>query len=448
MSHLKPHPRPVPLFAALAVSAALLVPVSATAQPAPEGCLDANAFLTPEEHRLTRAIGENPQPVAEQILQRSGFDRFEPAFVKALCAADSLGQAERVVTSHGQRLWRTAVDRVQGRGPDGGDLSRSDDRPLYWARLQMTRALRQWQPGFALTDEQRVALDWTLERASRGQFDVRFPAGKGVKRMLVSGFDPFSLDGSQGRAVRNGNPSGAIILSLDGTVVETEQGSVFIEVAIFPVRWRDFDLGMVGDTFGPFMQEGPRRLDASMTISQGGGGMRFEHWNGRFRTGTDNNTINPCGSPALSSRPECQITPPDRWVPFEAPQWTQTTQPIEILLNAGTGPFVVSHNRNGTQFVTCGEPQTQSFSGAPTSLEHCARSGGGGSFLSNEIAYRVTLLRDVFGLSIPAGHNHVASMPLGTTFEITDPSFEARRADIVQQAGALVRVVGVSLLLE
>jgi pyrrolidone-carboxylate peptidase len=411
-------------------------------------CLDPNVALTPEEDRLPRAIGPNPEPVPAQLLRRSGFDRFLAPFVEALCSAPTLHVAEVVVTTHGKELWRAAVDRVQGRGPEGGDLPRGDDRPLFWARLELTKALRQWQPLFPLTDEQRAALEWTLERASRGQLEVKFAAGQGVKRMLISGFDPFSLDTQQGRGIRIGNPSGAIIMTLDGTVLETPGGPVFIETAIFPVRWRDFDLGMVEDTFGPFMQEGKRQLDASMTISQGGSRMDIEQWNGRYHTGNDNNNINPCPQSGDRHAPSCLITPPTRWVPFEAPQWTQTTQPFVAMIDAGTTPFIVNNRRSVTEFVTCDGIATMSRPDGPSSLQACARSGGGGSFLSNEIAYRVTLLRDVFGLSIPAGHLHVPVMSVfddGNLFEITDGTFEAQRDRIVQQARDLVHTVAGTL---
>lgn len=434
-------------LALIVLVGAVAFPMSGRSQVA-TGCLDPNVPLTPEEARLTRAIGPDPEPVPDQILRRSGFDRFLAPFVDALCSAPTLHNAQVVVTQHGKHLWRAAVDRVQGRGPEGGDLPRSDDRPLFWARLQLTRALRQWQPLFPLTAEERGALEWTLERASRGQFDTKFPSGRGVRRMFVTGFDPFSLDALQGRGIRIGNPSGAIILTLDGTTLETPKGTVFFEVAIFPVRWRDFTLGMVEDTAGPLMLDTKRRVDGTMTISQGGSRMDVEEWNGRFRTGTDNNNINPCGSPALSTRPECQITPPERWVPFTPPQWTRTTQPFAVMLAAGTGPFTVFNRTSVSEFLVCGQTPTASRPNGPTTLDHCARSGGGGSFLSNEIAYRVTLLRDVFGLSIPAGHLHVPVMSTFRTdnlYEITDEVFEDRRDTIVQQARALVHAVAGTL---
>ena len=413
-------------------------------------CLDPNVPLTPEELRLGRAIGPNPEPVADQVLRRSGFDRYLQPFAQALCTAPSFEVAEVVVTSHGERLWRAAVDRVQGRGPVGGDLPRSDDRPLFWARVHLTRTLRQWLPRFPLSAEQRSALEWRLERASRGQLDVNLPPGHGVKRMLVSGFDPFGLDGSQGRSIRNGNPSGAIVLALDGTRVDTPFGVVAIETAIFPVRWRDFDLGMVEDTFGTFMAEGPRRLHASMTISQGGSRMDIEAWNGRYHTGTDNNLINPCPQDPASDvhAPSCLITPPTRWVPFVAPQWTQTSQPYEAMIAAGTEPFDVFLRTSVREFVSCTERATVGRPTGPSSLQACARSGGGGSFLSNEIAYRVTLLRDVFGLAIPGGHLHVPVMTVfgpENMFDVTDATFEARRDTIVTQVVDLVHVVAGTL---
>jgi hypothetical protein len=88
----------------------------------------------------------------------------------------------------------------------------------------------------------------------------------------------------------------------------------------------------------------------------------------------------------------------------------------------------------------------------------CSRQGGGGDYLSNESAYRNTVLRDVFGLDIPAGHIHV---PVMTNFfggtantgggvrddnAITDARFEAYRTAIVAQTKALLLVIGNSLM--
>lgn len=55
-----------------------------------------------------------------------------------------------------------------------------------------------------------------LEQSSRGMTGDVFPAGSGVKSLLVSGFDPFGFP--QG-PLEQGNPSGAAVLALDGTTL-------------------------------------------------------------------------------------------------------------------------------------------------------------------------------------------------------------------------------------
>lgn len=194
---------------------ALLLAVAGTVLPATASPADTARIptdATVEEQRLDRAA---PQ----EILRRSAFDAFAPRFQRALKDARSYPQAERTVTRHAAELWRRAVDRAQGRGPATGDLGRGDDRPLYWARLALSRELRTWEPRFGLDDEQRKALHTALETSSRGQADIHYP-GHRVKRVLVTGFDPFTLD----RDARIGNPSGASALALDGTLVQTAEG--------------------------------------------------------------------------------------------------------------------------------------------------------------------------------------------------------------------------------
>src|SRR5690606_16817482 len=199
---------------ATAAPAAPAAPATAGRAAAGSGALSP----TVEEQRLDRAA-------PREILRRSGFDDVAPDFARALDRARSVPQARRAVLRQGGALWRRAVDRVQGRGPAGGGpagggLSRDDDRPLYWARLGMTRQLRTWEPRFALGEQERAGLIGELERSSRGQDAIRYPHGKGLKRVLVTGFDPFTLD----RDVRISNPSGAAALALDGTVIDTAAG--------------------------------------------------------------------------------------------------------------------------------------------------------------------------------------------------------------------------------
>lgn len=378
------------------------------------------AAPTVEEQRLDKAV---PQ----EILRRSGFDTATQRFARDLGAAHSYAQAHRVVVREGSALWRRAVDRAQGRGPAGGDLSRDDDRPLYWARLAMTREVRTSAPGFGLSDGQRSALLDALERTSRGQTDIRLPGGKGMGRILVTGFDPFTLD----RDIRISNPSGATALALDGTVIETADGPARVETAVFPVRWADFAEGTVERTLRPYL----KRADLFTTVSQGRVG-RFdvERTNGAWRGGFgDNENV---------SRTE--TVPVDD--PASQPQWTTTTLPYARIVAAGTGRFPVYDNTSVTE-IPAGGTQAVVRPDGPTPGS-TARAGGGGDYLSNEIAYRATLLRDRLGLhdTLPGGHVHTPVLQFGAgntdpaTGSVTDPEFVRNRLDIIAQVRTILKV--------
>ncbi|MEU2620977.1 pyroglutamyl peptidase [Streptomyces sp. NPDC007157] len=391
----------------IALLAGALAPGAAHAATAPSP--------TVEEQRLDRAV---PQ----EILRRSGFDAVAPEFARALDGARSYAQARRIVVRHGSALWRRAVDRAQGRGPVSGDISRDDDRPLYWARLGTTRAVRTWEPAFALSERQRAALLDVLERTSRGQTDIRYP-GKGVRRILVTGFDPFTLD----RDIRISNPSGASALALDGTVVQTAKGPARVETAVFPVRWDDFAQGTVERTLRPYLP----KVDLFTTVSQGRVG-RFdvERTNGAWRGGfPDNENVSRTETVPVAD-------------PASQPQWTTTTLPYAAIVAAPTGRFPVYDHTEVTE-IPAGSTEAVVRADGPTPGS-TARAGGGGDYLSNEIAYRATLLRDRLGLhdSLPGGHVHtpVLQFGAGNTTEVTDPEFVRNRVDIIDQVRAIVTV--------
>ncbi|CAL9546263.1 pyroglutamyl peptidase [Streptomyces sp. enrichment culture] len=410
-----------------AATPALAAPVSPTPVPAPVPAPAARAAVgsgvlppTVEEQRLERAA-------PREILRRSGFDDVAPDFARTLARSRSYPQARAAVLREGSALWRRAVDRVQGRGPAGGDLSRDDDRPLYWARLGMTRELRTWRPRFVLGAEERARLLGALERSSRGQDAISFPRGKGLKRVLVTGFDPFTLD----RDTRISNPSGAAALALDGTVIDTAAGPARIETAVFPVRWADFGDGTVERTLRPHLP----RTDLFATVSQGRAG-RFdlERTNGAWRGGfPDNDDVGRTETVPVSD-------------PASQPQWTTTTLPYAEVVAADTGRFPVYDNTSVTEIPAGGtRPVVRPDGPTPGST---ARAGGGGDYLSNEIAYRATLLRDRLGLhgTLPGGHVHTPVLQFGAdnadpaTGTVTDQEFVRNRRDIVAQVRSVVAV--------
>ncbi|WP_414497536.1 pyroglutamyl peptidase [Streptomyces sp. CRN 30] len=404
----------------MALLTGLAAPATATAA-GPARTQTTAASPTVEEQRLDR---DAPQ----EILRRSGFDSVAPAFARSLAGARSYAQAERIADRAGARLWRQAVDRAQGRGPARGDLSRDDDRPLYWARLGMTREVRGWEPsGFRLTDAQRDRLLETVERTSRGQTSVHYPRAKGVKRILVTGFDPFTLD----RDTRISNPSGATALALDGTTIRTADGPARIETALFPVRWDDFADGEVERALRPVLPQ----VDVFTTVSQGRAGrIDVERTNGAWRGGfADNENLSRTGTVPVTD-------------PATQPQWTSTTLPYTEIVAADTGRFPVYDNTSVTE-VPAGGTQSVTRPEGPTPGS-AARAGGGGDYLSNEIAYRATLLRDRLGLhgTLPGGHVHTPILEFGAgntdpeTGTVTDPDFVRNRLDIIDQVREIVRV--------
>ncbi|MDF3839154.1 hypothetical protein P3W85_40395 [Cupriavidus basilensis] len=481
--------------------------------------MDTSVAASYEEQRLVNKLNaSDAQSFSQRLLQASGFDKFGPEFALKLCkdgmaGASSHDEAVTLIKAEGQKLWQAAVDRVQGRKVEG-TLPKSDDRMLYWARLTMTHALRQWKPDFALSDEQRAALHKEFERASRGQYAIDFPDGAGHKRILVSGFDPFTLgapgfDGNPN--IRIGNPSGATILSLDGHTVALADGTTaVIRTFVLPVNYGPFMDGMQEDTLGPWFKPGAKRVDASITVSQGGGSFALEHFNSRYHyVAPGNDNISPSCAGGYPAADDCDIHPPQRWLGYASkpwkkdmpPQFTQASLPFQKMIDANTGADIVNpgtgkkggwsvaRNDNYSmiactkaaadlqgpyeaarlaaenalaawrdagypfpgplyeQYEAANAARSSVPAPAPTEL-NCALQGGGGTYLSNASAYRNTLMRDLFGLSIPAGHIHTPAMTQfgsGSNDLITDATFEARRDAIVAQTRNLVAAVANSL---
>ncbi len=460
-------------------------------------CLDPSLPLSAEESRLTAYLPDAADPTvaadttyARTMIEGGGFGRYTASLTAALCRIGSLPAATSLVEQQGEALWNAAVSRAQADGAVHGDLPASDDRPLYWTRVEAMSVLRQWAPKGGLSDAERAELIETFDKAARGMFDIDLPAGNNVLRVIVSGFDAYTLDGGTtgpapgtvGNNIRHGNPSGATALSLDGTRYRTDDGKVaYVEAYTLPVSYREFEEGYLEDTVGPFMKPGPRQVDASITVSQAGGSQfNLEQWNARYHgVSPGNDRITPCpvvgGVAQLAiDNPGCNIQVVERWGGgsglTDPPQWTTASLPIAEMIAADTGAdvprppgdtwpdeseaFGVVWHTNYTQFADCASPVRETFNNpppvtyppatppVPPAEGSCSYSGGGGNYLSNESAYRNTLLRDRLGLDIPAGHIHTPDMQhYETDFGVSDPTFDAWRTSIAAQASNLVHAV-------
>ncbi len=425
--------------ATVALSSWALWSVSATNSRAAEAedaprCSAEDAVLTVEEQRIGLPLVEDGESAAAQFLRAAGVEEAVAQFSAELCAAQDLAAAEELVTRHGEALWELALARAQGER-EIGTIDRYDDRPLYWARLHMTRAVRQWEAPVEMTVVQRNALVHLLDHASRGLTTIEWPQEPaGAKRVMISGFDTFSLD----QSLRNSNPSGATALQLDGQTLETDAGPVVVQSVVLPVNWTDFDEGIVEDAFGQVLVTGENRADLIMTISQTGRGkMDIEQWAANARGGFPDNNRNMLFGP---------VSRPSHWPqPFDSPQWIETTLPYERMIAAGTGPWPVTLNDGICEWPAGTFPSPSAVRCQDDPSEgSTAASGPGGSYLSNESMYRSNRLR--IGLQawdVPGGHLHISALEYPQDLSVlTSPEFEADRRAVVDQTIALVAAAG------
>ncbi|HEX4220831.1 MAG TPA: hypothetical protein VHZ97_00565 [Pseudonocardiaceae bacterium] len=406
-------------------------PAVADASTPHTGCYDQNAPLTVEEQRLTVPVAAGQPAAGPELVDEAGFGPLVGAFGTALCLLPNAATADAFLLAQGKALWATAVARAKGKLRIG-TLNSDDDRPLYWARLELTKDVHQWQPKFTLSDATRTKLVGDLDDASRGIDSIGFGPSDGAKLVMVSGFDPFELDGGN---INRSNPAGASALALDGKEFDTPQGRIKVESVNFPVLWGAFDDGIVERAYGKALT-GPRPLSLMITLSQGYPGMfTIERWAADWRGGEpDNNNLDESGP-----------IPPAAGEPQPAAQFIQTTLPYQQMVAARTGSYPVIYHQLFCVWPDSTKPgqgtEACANDGDPAPGA-AAASGGGGDYLSNESMYRANRLRIGLGLtSLPGGHVHtpVLNNPSGV---LTSPQFESDRRSIVDQTVNIVQAAG------
>nr|WSX53851.1 pyroglutamyl peptidase [Streptomyces sp. NBC_00974] len=365
-------------------------------------------------------------PRTAALVERGGFGDFVRRFPVALCTIREPAGAAPLLDGWGEALWQAAVRRAQGQRP-GGDLPAGDDRPLYWTRLAMTAALDRWEPGFAVD---RAALRARFEDASRGLTDNAFRTAPGVRRVFVSGFDPFGLDAE----LRRANPSGSAALQLNGRRVTLADGSpAEIRTVVLPVRYADFDSGIVERAFAPRLAGGRGSADVITTVSQGYPGIfTLEAWAGRSRSADPY----PDNTGALSGGTrEHPVTAPGLG---PGPEFIPTTLPAEAVTSAVQSPYPVLLNTEVTEIPAGGTVPVDRADG-PTPGSR-AVAGGGGGYLSNEVAYRSNRLRGELAPRLPGGHLHtpvLTGLPADPRL-LTGPEFEHNESAITSEVLAVL----------
>jgi len=354
--------------------------------------------LTVEEQRINKA----------QLAMPNVLKAFTPqvtSFEQQFKELNNFKSAKTLVQRFSFELWENAKQRII-------NTNNYDDRELYWARLLSSKVIRTTPPKFSITQAQLNTLLTLLEEGSRGRTDLAFSSGS-TKKILLTGFDPFLLD----RNINQSNPSGVAALLLDGQVINYNGISAEINTVMVPVRYEDFDQGIIESLLAPYYAL--NNVDMVVTVSMGRTEFDLEHFPGKRRsvTAPDNANIVYGGTqtspviPKLNGRP----LPGNEFVKFSLP--------VSYMQQA-KGPYKVIDNREVTTLEKT--YKAPSYGELKNSI---AVNGGGGGYLSNEISYRSIRLRDALNSSIPTGHIHT---PRIQQFE---PETEAK---IVNQIKAML----------
>ncbi|WP_137938138.1 hypothetical protein [Chitinivorax sp. B] len=354
------------------------------------------AESTVEELRLPKARESMPAGLARH-------DALISQFTAALANSNSQQEMEQAATDYAASLWQTARDDVKLQG-------RLDDRPLYWARLMMTQAARNAQP-VAFTPDVigRQRVEDIIERTSRGLDDIRFQDG--LKRILITGFDPFLLD----RNVDQSNPSGLTALKLDGKIIRIGNKYARIEAVLAPVRFADFDAGFVENLLRDLYRN--KGVDLVATISMGRQSFDLERFPGLRRSADfpDNLNVKSGGTP------RSPVAPLLDGGTLTGKEFVEFSLPVAAMQQVNQ-PFAVNDNHQVTTLKRTFSPQRLAELRGEISVE-----GSGGGYLSNEISYRSVRLRDDMGVRLPVGHIHT---PAIQRFE---PETEARIAEQIER---------------
>lgn len=296
---------------------------------------------------------------------------------------------------------------------------------------------------FSLAARGTRTVDYQRSRTSLSQSGAR-PTAQ-IANVLLSGFDPFEFDAS-GRQIepRPGrfNPSGAAILQLDGRTVSVDRNrAAALEGVILPVHFGSFRSGIVESQLGPHLAN----ADAVLTVSEAPGAdptrpVRVERYavgvhrlnSGRLEAippGPGSGPIGPAiietgpGVPAIvqeasASLPAGQGPTIGEDIRFQFSSAEEADRALRALGLPPQGTSVVEISQAAairrvlTTMVRGVQSPGFTFTVGRQSFQAVVLSGPGGSFLSNEVSYRVLRFLAERGRDTTSFHVHT---PRGTT---------------------------------
>lgn len=328
---------------------------------------ESSSSLDTEEARLLRAREEFPEIAS----------RFDP-LLKDLYTAitNASSDAHELARLFGRELITSAFSQTS----EGHTLV--DDRSLYWARLMGLVAIRSVLSRISsISPGPILEICKLFERESRVCINPSSDRPQSAKQsVFLSCFDPFALDSNLAQS----NPSAVIAFSLGRERICGHP----ISVAVFPVRYDDFDAGVVESIFEPVFLN---RYCLVLTISMGRNRFDLERFPGRRRSSSAPDNRRRIG-PVENQPVPCT----------DGPEFLEFSLPATSMSKV-SGDWNVLDNRR----VSTKENGDFDASSLEEITEQTAVNGSGGGFLSNEIAYRTLLLQAKLNRQFPLGHLHV-----------------------------------------
>ena len=331
---------------------------------------ESSSSLDTEEARLLRAREEFPDIAS----------RFDPLLKDLYTAIANASSGARELARHfGRELIKLSFTQLS----DSHKLV--DDRPLYWSRLLGLVLIRHVLSKHSRENPESIDETCSLfERESRVRIYPSSNRTQSAKQpVFLSCFDPFALDNNLAQS----NPSAVVALSLSRESICDHP----VSVAVFPVRYDDFDAGIVESIFEPIFVN---QNCLVLTISMGRNRFDLERFPGRRRSSSAPDNRKRVG-PVENQPVPCT----------DGPEFLEFSLPATSMSKV-SGDWNVLDNRR----VSTKENGDFDASSLEEITVQTAVNGSGGGFLSNEIAYRTLLLQARLNRHFPLGHLHVPRM--------------------------------------
>ena len=441
------------------------------------GSLTIPAFLsitgTPDPHipapvnAVPKAIIQSMPEIEKIVYGASGYsatgntDSFRGKLIAGISSGYTFEQFRSLMETEGKNLYTTASDEVKETG-----YPNPDDRPLYWARLVMRLDLKDFSNLVPNTQALLEEFEWH----SRGFSSVDFSTGTAGKKLLISGFDTFQLN----LGIKKSNLAGCIALALRDVLLTEGVASADVRTVVFPVRWHDLTDGLAERFFSQFINE----VDAIITVSWMPtlDAFHFDRFAAQYRSNGDDNVGRKHTAQFLHGDAFYETTLPVAAVMSDlgymalppAQQKARYAQAFaytgDIITNPGSSQTVENvraihryvynsehkiHEVHVDMNITVGGTSS-SFSMSPSDLNRSlpetvesqiaglhskyvpranpsnvqqmfssVKLGSGGSYISNEIFYRVARLRSEARPTLPTGHLHVNNAMNNNDFDST-----------------------------